>query len=96
MLSDIFHRVDLPPKVDGESSQGTCYLVGGEEGGGEVVVTRGGVGKGGPNLCYRYHDITPSGTVTINSCGLHHYIYVYTYVTPTLTQRMIQTNCRTM
>ena len=67
MLSDIFHRVDLPPKVDGESSQGTCYHVGGEEGGGGVVVTRGGVGKGGkgPNLCYRYRGNKPSGKAII-------------------------------
>ena len=41
MLSDIFHRVDLPPKADGESSQGTIYHGGGVEGGNGVVVTRG-------------------------------------------------------
>ena len=66
MLSDILHRVYLPPKVsnNGESSQGNIRHEGGEEGGGGVGVTRGGVGGTGPNLCYRYHDITPSGTVT--------------------------------
>ena len=66
MLSDILHRVYLPPKVsnNGESSQGKIRHEGGEEGGGGVGVTRGGAGGTGPNLCYRYHDIIPSGTVT--------------------------------
>ena len=70
MLSDILHRVDLPPKVNnnGESSQGNICHEGGEEGGGGVVVTRGGVGKGGkgPNLCYRYRGNKPSGKVITN------------------------------